>query len=189
MSYAKYRVSFTALVITLLLSACANNETLKIGQKEIANSYPGGVLWPFPAYKRDFFERLNTAHVLSVDGRKITAEVTTPPLIEVSAGAHEVTIQHKRDSYLCGYGGCIQFEQTVVSLMLNVEAGHSYLPLAQKFCERDWIWVIDMGKNAEDDLRKWRKNELFYYRNMSLKDLSGFKVVSGESPPDKCDSQ
>lgn len=186
----KHRRNVAALLIPFLLSACASSETIKIGQTGTENSHSRGVLWPFVAYKKDFFERLNTTHVLSVDGIRITADgFAITPLIELSEGAHEVTIQHKRESYLCGYLGCIDFEQAVVSVALNVEAGHSYLPLARNLCGNNWVWVIDKGKTAEDDLQKWRKGGIPQDYNMSLKDLTGFKVVSGKAPPDKCDSQ
>lgn len=186
----KCRRCFVALLIPLLLSACASNQTIEIGLTETENRYSRGVLWPFGEYKKDFFERLNSAHVLSVDGKRITsASFAITPLIELSEGAHEVTIQSKRESYLCGYLGCVKFAQTVVSVLLNVEAGHGYLPLARKFCGKDWVWVIDKGKSAEDDLRKWRKNDMPPDYNMSLKDLTAFKTVAGEAPPDKCNSQ
>jgi hypothetical protein len=186
----KYRRNLATLLIPLLLSACASNPTIKIGLTETENSHSRGVLWPFSEYKTRYFERLNHAYVLSVDGKRIPAGVfTLRPLIELSEGTHEVTIQDTRDSSICSYAGCWDFEQTVASVVLHVEAGHSYFPLARKFCGKDWVWVIDKGENAENDLRKWRKPGLPRDYKMILKDLTGFKIVAGEAPPNKCNSK
>lgn len=179
------RVGCAILGVGMLLSACASPATIKVGKAEVGDGDQPSVIWPRVIYKDRFFERLNHASVLAVDGQ-------VPSLIlplELSEGKHEIKVLYERDSFLCGYLGCIPFEQTVVSLPLHVESGHTYFPVARKYCQKDWVWVVDKGATAESDLNNWRQNRASLVLNLRAEDLFGLRVVAGAAPPERCDSQ
>ena len=182
----KYRCNLAPLLISLLLTACASNPPFKVGLTETENGYSRGVLWPYTSYSSSR-SRLNYAYVTIVDGNKLPW--TRPPIIELSVGKHEVTIEHRKEFWFC-YMVCGTTRQTIVSVVLNVESGHSYTPIALRSCGKNWVWVIDKGEYAEDDLRRSTHGKIsvrdYIYRP---KYLNGFKVVAGEAPPDKCNAQ
>ena len=182
---SRLRLGCAILGVGTLLSACAIQETIKVGKTEIGDGNQPAIVWPAVIYKERFFERLNHARVIAVDGQ-------APSLIlplELAKGMHEIKILHERDSFLCGYLGCVAFEQTVVSLPLDVEAGHTYIPVARKYCEKDWVWVVDKGATAESDVNDWQQNRIPLVLNLRAKDLVGLRVVAGATPPERCDSQ
>lgn len=180
-----------ALALGLLLSACASREPIRLdGQQAMADGRPG-VLWTFATHKKKFFERWNYAMVTEVDGVSPPRPVSLPP-VELAPGRHMVQIRYERDSYWCGYLGCLSFEQATRRLELLVEPDHSYLPLAGKYCDQDWIWIVDTGHSAQKDLDVWRERGIRPFMPFDprspLRDLAGLKVVAGEAPPGNCEA-
>lgn len=148
-------------------------------------------MWNGTTYRKKLFERLNYAFVVKVDGDEIPESGIFMP-VELAPGRHGVAIKYERDSYLCGYFGCVRFEQSVRSLELLAEADHSYLPVARKACDRDWFWIVDLGEGARQRLDLWREHgirpySLFDARSF-IREITGLKVVAGEEPPEQCEA-
>lgn len=176
-------------MLGLLLAACASREPARVDALQASAGIPPGVLWTISTYKKKLFERWNHATVTEVDGKK-TVRFTSIAPVELAPGKHRVQVRYDRDSYLCGYLGCISFKQATRQLELHVEPDHGYLPLAGKYCGQDWIWIVVTGRSARQDLEIWREQGILPYTPFDprspLKDLSGLKVVAGEAPPEQC---
>lgn len=170
-----------------LLAACATPEPIRIDGGQTAGE--PGVLWPYATYKKKLFERWNHAIVVEVDGVR-TLQMTTNPPVELSPGRHTARVRFERDSWLCGYFGCVSFEQTTVDLDLAVEPDHSYVPQAGKYCGRDWVWIVDIGGGARQHLQQWREHGKLPYRPFALPGepqlTDHARVVAGEAPPASC---
>jgi hypothetical protein len=155
---------------------------------DLQSADPGsaGVLWTRTHYKESSFsllERRMYATVTKVDG----IENLQRNPINLTPGRHSIEVGYARESYLCGYLGCIEFEQARRSFELVAEQGHSYLPFARRLCDMDWIGLLDTGKSAREDIATWTS-----VGNWSFGDLKGLApghvVVAGDSPPATCSS-
>jgi hypothetical protein len=126
-------------------------------------------------------------------------------------GRHRVTIKHEKESYISylrGSGGCIPFEgfvapfeivsmggisseQGLKSFELVVEADHSYIPVTRRHCSKNWIWIVDSGRSAKDDLVLWKKrdgiSDYYFQSQINLKNFNKLKVVAGQPPPAQCE--
>lgn len=171
------------LVALLFVGGCAM-QARSIMLVELTSSKPDNfaLIRSGVAQWESLFERRNWATVTKVDGVAIKNRWSLDAPVIVSPGSHAVTIRFDKDSFICTYGECIRFKQSERSLVLAVEPGHSYLPQTKKHCGKDWIWIEDLGKRAEEDLAFWVKHR--YHR---LTDTSN-RVVAGDAPPATCES-
>lgn len=185
-------LKLTALTLALLFAGCASREPIRLGAPEVSGNSAPGVLWGTSASKKQFFERWNHAAVRQVDSTQTVGLSSVPPVV-LTPGKHTIQIEYKRDSYFCGYLGCISIHQTTRTVELQVKPDHSYLPLAGKYCEKDWIWIVDTGGSARKELENWREHGILPYMPFDprspLKDVSGLNVVAGEAPPDHCEPE
>lgn len=187
----RFAGKFAALALSLVLAACASREPAGMGGPQASAEGEPGVLWTFATYKKKFFESWNHAIVIEVDGVK-TARFPGIPPVMLAPGKHMVQVEYEKDSSLCGYFGCIPFKQATRQLELQVEPDHSYLPLAGKYCGKDWIWIVDTGGSAEKEIASWREHGILPFTPFDprspLKDASGLKVAAGEAPPEQCEA-
>ncbi len=180
-----------ALTAGLVLSGCAARVPIMAeGVTQPVVNDDTAVLWTFAEHRKTLFERRNFALVLRVDGLPIDRFTSLPKPVLLPAGKHRVLIRFDRESYLCGYFGCVNFEQVTRELTLPAEAGHHYLPLARKACGQDWIWIADAGTNAREALHTWQRLGVYPYDPVDWrtpnKDVLLLRVVAGESPPELC---
>jgi hypothetical protein len=140
-----------------------------------------GVLWKEAHYKKEFFERRTIARVLRIDA----AEIGTFLPENLVPGRHSIEIRYDRESLLCGYLGCVEFEQARRSFELVVESEHSYMPFALRRCDKDWIGIFDTGRPARDDIATWTAIGNWAFQNLS-RIGDGRTVVAGDSPPEHC---
>ncbi len=144
----------------------------------------GGILWPRSHYRKKFFSRTTTAITTRVDGIERRDEQP----VQLLAGLHEVEVALRRLSYLCGYAGCLDFEQERRSFELRVEAGRSYKPFALWDCDKAWIGIVDTGRGARDDLATWQSIYESDFNDLA-RDAATYEVVAGETPPEICGGQ
>ena len=142
-----------------------------------------GVLWTKTRYFKGGWsiERTTHATVLRIDG--IENQNWGPR--NLTPGRHAIEVRYDRDSYLCGYFGCVNFEQSRRSFELVVEPGHSYMPFALRRCDKDWIGIFDTGKSAGDDIATWRSSGDWAFGNLARPGPSR-AVVAGDDPPEHC---
>jgi len=146
----------------------------------------GGVVWTSTHYKKEFFSRGTEAFITKIDGIEPRGEQP----IQLPSGVHLVEVQYLRESYLCGAGGCLKLEQERRSFELPVEAGHSYKPFARRYCDKDWMGIVDTGKSAKDDFASWEAMGIWNWEFSDLtRDASTYVVVAGEWPPLTCEDQ
>lgn len=141
-----------------------------------------GVLWKAAHYKKNWsFQRGTSATVVRINGA-----VIDPLLPEnLVPGRHSIEVRYDLESYLCGYLGCVYFEQARRSFELVVESGHSYMPFALRRCDKDWIGIFDTGRSARDDIATWTAIGNWAFGNLS-RIGDGRTVVAGDSPPEHC---
>jgi hypothetical protein len=147
-----------------------------------------GVLWSRTHYRNDEpyykFERITYATVSRVDGQD--NKYWRP--LNLDAGPHAVEVSYERQSFLCGYLGCVDFKQSSTVFELAVESGHSYMPFARRYCDQDWVGILDTGGSAADDVATWQR--LGAGGTWALGDLSrlgpDWIVVAGDKPPATC---
>ena len=170
-----------SLLAVLLVGGCAMHpRPITLGDP--ASSASGDIaLIHAGATRRDtLFERTNWATVTKIDDVDVKDRSGLHVPIILAPGTHAVTIRYDKDSFLCGYFGCIPFKQSEKSLTLSLEPGHSYLPQTKKLCGQDWIWIEDLGERARDDLAFWEKHR-FYPPAQPVN-----RVAAGVAPPAVC---
>ena len=143
-----------------------------------------GVLWATTYYKKGWsFERATYATVTSVDG--VENQKWSFP-INLTPGRHSIEVRYDRENWFCGYLGCGRTEKARKSFDLLVEAQHSYIPFARRFCDQDWMGILDTGRPARDDLATWRD----WKRGLDdlTRDAASHVVVAGEGHPATCDA-
>jgi len=69
-------------------------------------------------------------------------------------------------------------------LELNAEEGHSYIPFAFRYCERDWIWIEDTGNFPSDAPLAARETGGRINRWYPAEGTS--EAVAGERPRSEC---
>lgn len=163
-----------------LMSALAEQMHFSLSGEDLTR---GGVLWASSHYRKGFFSRTTYAIVNTVDG----IERRNEQPIHLLSGLHEVEVAYRRESYLCGYAGCVDFEKERRLLELRVEAGRSYMPFAIRDCDRDWLGIVATGKSAGDDLATWRIIGDWPFADLA-RDAAAHEVVAGELPPLTCES-
>lgn len=179
--WGKDNAAAVRIALEGLMYALADQMFNKLSHEELTR---GGVLWADSHYKKEFFSRMTKAIITNVDG---TEKRDRQP-IQLPSGQHLVEVQYLRESYLCGYGGCIDFEQERKSFELRVEAGHSYMPFALQDCDKAWMGILDTGKSAKDDYAS--KKAIGFWRLGDLtRDASMHIVVAGELPPVTCEGK
>lgn len=180
------------LCVALSLTGCSAREPIRLDQAAGSLHAEPGLLWTFSTYKRKQFERWNYAAVTRVDGEQIPRETSLPPVI-LAPGRHKVEVLHERDSLLCGYFGCLIFKQALRTLDLDVAPGHSYLPLAGKYCGQNWIWIVALGDDARAQLAAWLARGTLPYSPFDpvslVKRGVDRNIVAGEAPPASCESE
>jgi len=157
-----------------------STDPLRLPSSTRTNSSPA-ILWADSSSVNPFRTRVNHATVTKVDGHEIDWQHQS---IELHPGRHLVQIKHQRDSWFCGYLGCILITEGTHELELNAEEGHSYIPFAFRYCERDWIWIEDTGNFASSDLLGARETGGHVNRWYPAEATS--EVVAGERPPSAC---
>jgi len=145
-----------------------------------------GVVGARTHYTKGLFSRATSAITTKFDGLERRDEQP----IQLPSGPHLVEVAYRRESYLCGYLGCLDFEQERRSFELLVEAGHSYKPFAIRDCDKDWMGIVDTGKSAKDDFASWEAMGIWNWEFGDLaRDASTHVVVAGEWPPVTCKDQ
>lgn len=141
------------------------------------------VLWTRTHYRKSWwsFERATYATVARVDG---VENVHWRPM-NLPLGRHSIEVRYDRETYLCGYLGCVNSEQDRKSFELTVEGGHSYMPFARRFCDKDWIGILDTGRPARIDIATWRSVGDWAFGDLTSVG-AGHAVVAGEGPPVTC---
>jgi hypothetical protein len=166
-----------------LMYALADQIFSNLSREELTR---GGVLWGYSHYRKEFFSRMTKAIITNVDG--IEHQDWQP--IQLPSGRHLVEVKYLRQSLLCGYLGCIDFEQERRSFELRVEAGHSYMPFAMLHCDKTWMGIVDTGKSAKDDFTSWEAMGIWNWEFSDLtKDASTYVTVAGELPPVTCEGK
>ena len=165
-----------------LLSACMSVEPFRLPA-----SVSGGtsdeiqaILWVHNSSVIPFRTRRNYAAVTKVDGYPVDLHQS----VELRPGSHRILVEHRRDSWVCGYFGCYEVVLGRHELALNAEEDHIYFPFAIRFCGQDWIWIEDMGKEASEELSAARKAGGYPQRWNPAE--SPYKVVAGVRPPQEC---
>lgn len=164
-----------------LMNALADQMFSNLSREELTR---GGVLWGYSHDRKDFFSRMTKAIITNVDG--IEHQDWQP--IQLPSGRYLVEVQYLRQSYLCGYLGCIDFEQERRSFELRVEAGHSYMPFAMRHCDKAWMGIVDTGKSAKDDHASEEAIGFWQFGDLT-RDASTHVVVAGELPPLTCEGK
>ncbi|MGK2906479.1 MAG: hypothetical protein ACSLFH_09070, partial [Desulfuromonadales bacterium] len=164
-----------------LMYALADQMFSNLSREELTR---GGVLWGYSHDRKEFFSRMTKAIITNVDG--IEHQDWQP--IQLPSGRHLVEVQYLRQSYLCGYLGCIDFEQERRSFELRVEAGHSYMPFAMRHCDKAWMGIVDTGKSAKDDHASEEAIGFWQFGDLT-RDASTHVVVAGELPPLTCEGK
>lgn len=144
-----------------------------------------GLLWTRAHHvnKSEFLGRRTSAIIAKVDD----TERRDGPPIQLRPGRYSVEVAYRRESYLCGYLGCVDFEQKRAVFELRVEAGRSYMPFAIRHCDRDWMGIVDTGKSAKDDLASWQAIGGWQFGDLT-RETSTHVVAAGELPPVMCKS-
>ena len=181
---AAIRVAGLIGVFAAVLFVGAGCSSVKPYDSKVAEEGHSGVLWtrahfyPKGAFN---FERATFATATRIDGSE--NRFWRPQ--NLAPGKHSVEVRYDRQSYLCGYLGCVETEQARRSFELIVEPGHSYMPFARRLCEQDWIGIFDTGRSARDDIATWRSIGDWAFQD--LKRLGpGSVVVAGDRPPEHC---
>lgn len=172
-----------SLVCAGLLSACMTVEPVRLPSSisgDTVKETPG-ILWSHSSNVTPFHTRWNHAIVKSVDGHTIDWQHGS---IELLPGRHLVQIEHRRDSWFCGYLGCMPLTLGTYEIELDADEGHSYVPFAVRNCERDWIWIENIGNAASDDLMSARNAGGYVQRWYPAESTS--RVVVGKRPPSEC---
>lgn len=145
-----------------------------------------GVVWASTHYKKEFFSRGTEAFITKIDGTERRGEQP----IQLPPGVHLVEVQYLRESYLCGAGGRLKLEQERRPFEFFVKAGHSYKPFARRYCDKDWMGIVDTGKSAKDDFATWEAMGIWNWEFSDLtRDASTHVVVAGELPPAACEGK
>lgn len=164
-----------------LIKALADQMYSNLSREDLMR---GGILWARTHYRIKFFSRVTTAVTIRVDGIERRDEQP----IQLLAGMHEVEVALRRLSYLCGYAGCLDFEQERRPFELRVEAGRSYKPFALWVCDKAWIGIVDTGRGSKDDLATWQAINEWDFNDLA-RDAATYEVVAGEMPPETCEGQ
>lgn len=177
-----------AMASSILLCGCASKEPIRLHELQPAKYDSVGVLWSWSRHVHGL-ERPNYATVTRIDDVRIDTSAYTGPPIELLPGRHVVEIRYDRDSFLCGYFGCMSFKQSTKSLELLVESGHSYKPFTGKRCNRDWFWIEDLGISALDAISAWKERYRMSPPAFELRTTNRdkSKIVAGEAPPENCE--
>ena len=168
-------------VLDNLINALADQMYSNLSREDLTG---GGILWARTHYRIKFFSRVTTAVTTKVDGIERRGEQP----IQLLTGLHEVEVALRRLSYLCGYAGCLDFEQERRPFELRVEAGRSYKPFALWDCDKAWIGIVDTGRGARDDLATWQAINEWDFNDLA-RDAATYEVVAGEMPPETCEGQ
>jgi len=163
-----------------LMSALADQIFSNLSREDLTRT---GVVWARTHYKKGFFSRATSAITTKVDGVELLDEQP----IQLSPGLHLVEVAYRRESYLCGYLGCVDFERERRPFELRVQAGRSYMPFAMRDCDKDWMGIVDTGKSAKDDLASWQAIGDWQFGDLA-RDASTHMAVAGELPPVTCEA-
>lgn len=138
----------------------------------------GGVLW-VQTHHEVYFSRGITAVITSVDG----TELRDWQPIHLPPGRHVIEVKYLRAGILSPTFGC---EQERRSFELHVEAGHSYMPIARSHCDKNWMAIVDTGRNAKADSATRQAIGSWQFGDMT-RDASTHVVVAGALRPLTCE--
>jgi len=179
---------------TAIVGGCVSFEPIRLHDPGSVNGGAYAVLWSRSIYTKYLFERPNEATVIRVNKVDIKNDKTlSGPPIELLPGRHAVEIRYDRAWPVPNYfGGPPFFKQSERSIEAIFEAGHSYMPLTRKYCDKDWYWIIDTGQTVEEDIKTWRGSLGGYYGlSYRVRSIATEKsrTVGGEMPPVNCDER
>jgi hypothetical protein len=177
--WGKDNAAAVRIALDGLMNALADQMFSNLSREELTR---GGVLWGYSHYRQDFLSRMSKAIITNVDG----IEYQDRQPIQLPSGRHLVEVQYLRQSLLCGYLGCIDFEQERRSFELRVEAGHSYMPFAIQHCDKAWMGIVDTGKSAKDDHTSEEAMGFWQFGDLT-RDASTHVAVAGKLPPLTCE--
>lgn len=190
--FTKTSQLLVVIASTAIVGGCVSFEPIRLHDPDSVDGASYGVLWSRSMYASTFFERLNGSTVISVDGVAMASDKTlSGPPIELLPGRHIVEVRYERAFPIPNYFGTPLFiKQSERSIEAVLEAGHSYVPLTRKYCDKDWYWIVDTGKTAEEDVKTWR-NSGMYWLSYTVRSVANkeSRVVGGEMPPLNCDQK
>jgi hypothetical protein len=180
------RSHFT-VIAAIFLAGCVSFEPIKLAENAKVAKGDYALLWSTGYYVK-LFEMMNYADIKVVDGVTLKEGAAHGVPIEISPGSHIVEISFRKDSFLCGWPGCITIYQASRQLQFHAVAGHSYIPFTRKYCDRNWFWITDTGNETAVDIATWNRTGSYGFSYV-VRTAEKWKqtVVAGEEPPETCE--
>lgn len=192
MNVLRSSLAITGVLVSLLTAGCAQTPPRLEGLDNAASAQDKAALWTFSTYTKQFMESMNYAKVMRVDGVTISRGVRDAPYVFLAPGRYTVEIRHEKDLPIPGYFGSPSVHRVSRTLDLTVEAGRSYMPFARRHCDQDWVWIVDTGNSAAEEVAQWERDGSFRFSarvRARDEDTAPLRVVAGERPPETCVDQ